>query len=83
MVNPNEGFAYELPPLIVILLIFALVALLFTGRYLKGLYDFVVGINRWAIRVRAYNSLLRDEYPPLRLDAGPREPGQPPTPETA
>jgi Domain of unknown function (DUF4389) len=83
MVNPNEEFAYELPPLIAILLIFAVVALLFTGRYPKGLYDFVIGINRWAIRVRAYNSLLRDEYPPLRLDAGPHEPGQPPAPETA
>jgi hypothetical protein len=76
-VDPNETFGYEVPPLIVILLIFAVVALLLTGRYPKGLYDFIIGINRWAIRVRAYSSLLRDEYPPLRLDTGPREPGSP------
>ncbi|MGO8851542.1 DUF4389 domain-containing protein [Mycobacterium sp.] len=61
-------------PLIAILLLIAVIALLFTGRYPKGLYDFVIGINRWAIRVRAYASLMRDEYPPFRLDMGPREP---------
>lgn len=47
--------------------------LLSTGRYPKGLYDFVIGINRWAIRVRAYSTLLRDECLPFRLDVGPRE----------
>lgn len=30
-------------------------------------------VNRWALRVRAYTTLMRDEYPPLRLDMGPRE----------
>jgi hypothetical protein len=49
------------------------VGLLFAGRYPKGLYDFVIGINRWGIRVRAYSTLLRDEYPPFRLDQGSRE----------
>jgi hypothetical protein len=44
-----------------------------------GRHDFVIGINRWAIRVLAYTSLMRDEYPPLRLDMGPREP-EPPRP---
>jgi hypothetical protein len=80
-VNPNEYIAYVFPPLIVILLVIAVVALLFTTRYPKGLYDFVIGINRWAIRVRAYTTLLRDEYPPLRLDAGPREPESVAVPE--
>ena len=42
-----------------------------------GRHDFVIGINRWAIRVLAYTSLMRDEYPPLRLDMGPREPEPP------
>ncbi|MGB6205603.1 DUF4389 domain-containing protein [Mycobacterium sp.] len=73
MLNPNNSVAYLAPPLIAILLVIALVGLLFTGRYPKGLYDFVIGINRWAIRVRAYTSLLRDEYPPFRLDQGSRE----------
>ncbi|WP_156664841.1 DUF4389 domain-containing protein [Mycobacterium sp. 852002-51057_SCH5723018] len=69
--NPNNSVvAYPVPPLIVILVVIALVGLVFTGRYPKGLYDFVIGINRWAIRVRAYSTLLRDEYPPFRLDIG-------------
>ena len=63
---------YVAVPLIGILLLIAVVALLFTARYPKGLYDFVIGINRWGIRVRAYASLMRDEYPPFRLDMGPR-----------
>lgn len=48
-------------------------ALLCTARYPQGLFDFVVGINRWMIRVQAYASLMRDEYPPFRLDQGARE----------
>jgi len=75
--NGNGGGGFVLVPLIDLLLLIAVVALLFTARYPKGLYDFVMGINRWAIRVRAYASLMRDEYPPFRLDMGPREPGPP------
>ncbi|WP_040775586.1 DUF4389 domain-containing protein [Nocardia pneumoniae] len=60
-------------PLLSILLIVALIALLFTARYPQGVYDFVMGINRWIIRVQAYASLMRDEYPPFRLDQGARE----------
>ncbi len=70
-------------PLIAILLLIAVIALLFTGRYPKGLYDFVIGINRWAVRVCAYASLMRDEYPPFRLDMGPREPEPSAAPESA
>jgi hypothetical protein len=77
------GGGYVSVPLICILLLIAVVALLFTARYPKGLYDFVIGINRWAIRVRAYASLMRDEYPPFRLDVGPREPEPPAAPESA
>lgn len=39
--------------------------ILFTGRYPKGLFDFVVGYTRWSTRVSAYLGLLRDEYPPF------------------
>lgn len=38
---------------------------LFTGRYPKGMFDFVVGYMRWSTRVSAYLTLLRDEYPPF------------------
>ena len=79
MGNDDDGWGDGtiLVPLMRVLLLIAVVALLFTARYPKGLYDFVIGINRWAIRVLAYTSLMRDEYPPLRLDMGPHEPELP------
>ncbi len=45
-------------------------AILFTKRYPRELFDFVVNINRWSANVTAYFSLLRDEYPPFSWDAG-------------
>ncbi len=43
--------------------------ILFTGSYPKGLFDYVVGVGRWALRVNAYAFLLvTDEYPPFSLD---------------
>jgi hypothetical protein len=44
-------------------------AILFTGRFPKGLFDFVVGVGRWGLRVGAYAILLvTDIYPPFSLD---------------
>ncbi|MFE2999548.1 DUF4389 domain-containing protein [Nocardia sp. NPDC059246] len=60
--------------LLPILLIVAVIGLLFTGAYPRGLYDFAMGVNRWTVRVRAYASLMTDAYPPFRLDQGAREP---------
>ncbi|PBC40035.1 DUF4389 domain-containing protein [Rhodococcus sp. ACS1] len=57
-----------------LVVIFSAMSLLVTGRYPHGLFDFVMGINRWAFRVAAYATLMRDEYPPFRLDQGPFEP---------
>jgi Domain of unknown function (DUF4389) len=51
--------------------------LLITGRYPRGLFDLLVGINRWLYRVISYVALMHDEYPPFRLDQGAYESGDP------
>lgn len=51
-----------------IVLILAWFAILFTGRHPKGLFDFVVGVMRWSLRVQAYMLVLvTDRYPPFRI----------------
>lgn len=76
--------------LIGLLALIAVVMLAFSGRYPQRIFGLVMGLNRWCYRVLAYAALMRDEYPPFRLDAGGTDPGHlsplpagPPAPQPA
>ncbi|MEU8516683.1 DUF4389 domain-containing protein [Kitasatospora sp. NPDC048722] len=60
--------------LIGLLALYAGVALAATARYPAGIFDLLVGLNRWVLRVVAYAALMTDVYPPFRLDQGATEP---------
>jgi uncharacterized membrane protein len=55
------------PGLGFMLVLFAAIVLLFTGKYPKDIYNLILGINRWSFRVAVYSGLMTDRYPPFRL----------------
>jgi hypothetical protein len=55
-------------------LVYAFFVVLFTGRWPRGAFDFVVGTLRWYMRVLAYYHLMTDAYPPFSLDDDPNYP---------
>src|SRR5581483_8173370 len=53
-------------------------AILFTGRYPEGMWDFSVGAYRWLWRVQTYGNFLHKKYPPFQLDSGETDPATEP-----
>lgn len=59
--------------LIGVLVLVAAIAVAVYGEYPPNLFEYVVGLNRWVIRVVAYGALMSNAYPPFLLDKGGRE----------
>jgi len=68
MVIPQVVVLYFLQIAAGVIAVIAWFAILFTGKYPKGMYDFFVGYMRWSTRVNGYMYLLTDIYPPFSLD---------------
>jgi hypothetical protein len=74
MVIPHMLVALVGAIAVIIAVLAAWVAIVFTGRYPQGLYDFLSGACRWATRLNGYLFLVTDEFPPFDLGEHPEYP---------
>jgi hypothetical protein len=68
LIIPHSIILYFLAIAASVVFIIAWFAILFTGKYPKGMYDFFVGYMRWTTRVNSYMYLLTDKHPPYSMD---------------
>ncbi len=69
---PQVLLCWSMEALLQVLCVIAALTLLFTGTIPQGTFDLLMGMVRWRYRVAVYVSLMRDEYPPFRMDLGGR-----------
>ena len=69
----SGGFGWHIS-LITVLVLVAGVLLLTGRRYPRDIFELIIGLNRWVLRVCAYAAFLTPEYPPFRLDLSPTVP---------
>ncbi|WP_368406990.1 DUF4389 domain-containing protein [Actinomadura sp. NAK00032] len=74
----GDGAGWSTVGLVGVLVLIAAIVLLVSTRYLRGIFDLVMGMNRWTLRVAGYIFLMTDRYPPFRLDMGGAEPASEP-----
>ena len=68
MIIPHMIVLYFLSIAAAVVVFIAWWAILFTGKYPKGMYEFSAGVLRWYTRVYSYMFLLTDKYPPFTMD---------------
>jgi hypothetical protein len=78
MIIPHIIFIYILSAVLGVITFIAWFAILFTGRYPPGLFDFAVGVMRYRWRVGTFCLFMREPYPTFGLPGGPADPGNDP-----
>lgn len=68
LVIPHVVILYILTIIAELVVFIAWFAILFTGKFPRGMFDFVTGVHRWSNRVYVYYLLLTDAYPPFSMD---------------